>query len=51
MKTRRLSVETLPDDGPATQYHRLPVDSTDFSSLHRFSDSLDAIDDKILVDA
>ena len=32
-------------------WNRLPVDSTDFGSLHRFSNSLDAIDDKILVDA
>jgi len=32
-------------------WNRLPVDSTDFGSLHRFRNSLDAIDDKILVDA
>jgi len=31
--------------------NRLPVDSTDFGSLHRFRNSLDAIDDTILVDA
>ena len=32
-------------------WNRLPVDSTDFGSLHRFRNSLDAIDDTILVDA
>jgi len=31
-------------------WNRLPVDSTDFGSLYRFRNSLDAIDDKILVD-
>jgi len=31
-------------------WNRLPVDSTDFGSLHRFRNSLDAIDDTILVD-
>ena len=32
-------------------WNRLPVDSTDFGSLHRFRNSLNATDDKILVDA
>ena len=32
-------------------WNRLPVDSTDFGSLHRFRNSLDAIDDTILVGA
>jgi len=32
-------------------WNRLPVDSTDFGSLHRFRNSLDAVDDTILVDA
>jgi len=31
--------------------HRLPMDSTDFGSLHRFRNSVNATDDKILVDA
>jgi len=32
-------------------WNRLPVDSTDFGSLHSFRNSLDAIDVTILVDA